>query len=299
MTLQFAGTAVDLRIGSLVVRVQADEPALRRELETLYADFPDTVCAGGFADFHVRLGRAAGLRRWLWPQVVFDHDDFQPFRSLPADQALLLFEGGLNWTIAENANFFLVIHAAAVERDGRAAIFPAASGAGKSTLCAALISRGWRLLSDELALISLENGAVSALPRPVSLKNEAIDAIREFAPGSVFSASIPGTEKGTVAFLKPPTESVERMGELATPAWVIVPRYVRHARPLLSPRGKAETFMALYDNAYNYYLFGRAGFDRLAGLVDRCDCYDFVYSELADAVETFAMLAADRAPGGR
>jgi HprK-related kinase A len=295
MALQFAGIVRDIRMGSLTVRVHAELPALRRALESLYADFPNAAGDSGFADFHVRLDRVAGLRRWLRPRVVFAHDSVQPFRSMRSDEALLLFEGGLNWTIAENANFFLVIHAAAVERDGRAAIFPAPSGAGKSTLCAALISRGWRLMSDELTLISLEDGMVSALARPVSLKNEAIDAIRKFSPESVFSAPIPNTEKGTVAFLKPPAESVARMSEPAVPAWIVIPRYARHARALLAPRGKAETFMALYDNACNYYLFGRAGFERLAGLVDRCDCYDFVYSDLADAVETFASLAAVRA----
>jgi HprK-related kinase A len=296
MARLFSAGVRDIRMGSLTIRVQAGLPALRDALEMLYADFPNAPSdTGGFADFHVRLARVAGLRRWLLPCVAFDHDCFEPFRSMRADQALLLFEGGLNWTIAENANFFLVIHAAAVERDGRAAILPAPSGAGKSTLCAALISRGWRLMSDELALIALDDGMVSALARPVSLKNEAIDAIREFAPDNVFSAPISNTEKGTVAFLKPPAESVARMSEPAVPAWIVVPRYLRHARPLLSPRGRAETFMALYDNVYNQYLFGRAGFEVLAGLVDRCDCYDFVYSELADAVETFASLAAVRA----
>jgi predicted ATPase len=29
-------------------------------------------------------------------------------------------------------------------------ILPAPPGSGKSTLCAALVTRGWRLLSDEL-----------------------------------------------------------------------------------------------------------------------------------------------------
>ena len=295
MTRLFSAGVRDIRMGSLTIRVQAGLPALRDALETLYADFPNAPSdAGGFADFHVRLARVAGLRRWLLPRVAFDHDRFEPFRSMRVNEALLLFEGGLNWTIAENANFFMVIHAAAVERDGRAAIFPAPSGAGKSTLCAALITHGWRLMSDELALIALEDGMISALARPVSLKNEAIDAIREFAPDSVFSAPIPNTEKGTVALLKPPAESVARMSEPAAPAWIVVPRYVRQSRPLLSPRGKAETFMALHDNAYNQYLFGRAGFEVLADLVDRCDCYDFVYSDLADAVETFASLAAGR-----
>jgi len=150
------------------------------------------------------------------------------------------------------------------------------------------------LLSDELALVSPGDGTIAALARPISLKNEAIAAVRTLALESEFSAPILNTEKGTVSFMKPPAASVKRMNEPALPAWIVVPRYLPHAKPLLTPRGKAETFMALYNNAYNYHLFGRAGFELLASLVDRCDCYDFVYSELEDAVEVFGSLAKGR-----
>jgi HprK-related kinase A len=297
MSLQFSGPARDIRIGPFRVRVRTPVPALRSELETLYADFPNTDPCGGFADFHVTLGRVARLQSWLRPRVVFEHDGIEPFRSMRADEALLLFEGGLNWTIAENANFFLVIHAAAIERDNRVAILPAPSGAGKSTLCAALVSHGWRLMSDELTLISLDDGMVTALARPISLKNEAIEAIAAIAPGSVFSTPILNTEKGTVAFLKPPAASVGRMSEPAPPAWIVEPRYTPQAGPRLARRGKADTFMALYDNTYNYHLFGQAGFEALAGLVDRCDCYSFAYSRLDDAVEAFTTLSTNSAEG--
>lgn len=291
MPLQFAGATRDIRMGPFTIRVSAALPALRRQLEDLYADFPDSESNGSFADFHVQLAPAGGLRRLLWPRVVFKHDATEHFRTMRLQDALLLFEGGLNYTIAENSNFFLTIHAAAIERGGRVAILLGASGAGKSTLTAALISRGWRLLSDELTLVSLTDGKIAALARPVGLKNEAIDAIRQFAPLSEFSMPIPDTEKGTVAFLKPPAASVARMSEVAEPGWIIVPRYARHAGQRLTPRGKVHTFTALYDNVCNMHRLGRAGFEALASIIDRCDCYDFVYSKFDDAVAAFAELA--------
>ena len=281
-------------MGPFTFRVCATLPSLRRQLEVLYADFPNGDGSGGFADFHVRLALATGLRRWLWPRVVFEHDGTEHFRTMRVQEALLLFEGGLNYTIAENSNFFLTMHAAAIEQGGRVAILPGHSGAGKSTLTAALISRGWRLLSDELTLISLTDGKIAALARPVGLKNEGIDAIRQFAPQSEFSRPIQDTEKGTVAFIKPPAASVARMSELAEPGWIVVPRYARHAGPRLSPRGKVHTFTALYDSACNIHLLGQAGFEALTSVVDRCDCYDFVYSEFDDAVAAFAELVARR-----
>ena len=65
---------------------------------------------------------------------------------------------------------YLIIHAAVVERNGFALLLPAPPGSGKSTLCAGLIHHGWRLLSDELALIDPETATLQAIPRPVSLK---------------------------------------------------------------------------------------------------------------------------------
>jgi HprK-related kinase A len=289
----FAPPGRYIGIGPFVVLLRSEVPQADRAIANLYGDFPTWPAdAEIFADFHVALERPRGLRRWLRPQVRFTYDRERSFTPLKLGHALLMFEGGLNWTIAENANFFLVLHAASVERNGRTAVMPAPSGSGKSTLCAALVSRGWRLISDETTLISLVDGTISAVARPISLKNEAIAAVARFVPDGVLSERYPGTEKGTVAFLKPPVESVRRVGEPAVPAWVILPKYERRARSAFTERGKADTFMTITESAYNLSLFGREGFETLANLVDRCACYDFVFSDLAAAVDSFDALAA-------
>lgn len=48
----------------------------------------------------------------------------------------------------------LVLHGSAVARDGRAVGFIGDSGWGKSTLAAALVERGWRLLTDDLLVVA-------------------------------------------------------------------------------------------------------------------------------------------------
>ena len=81
-----------------------------------------------------------------------------------------MLEAGLNWCIGNLAHQYLVIHSATLERGGRALLMPAPPGSGKSTLCAALITRGWRLLSDEFALVDPATGLLVPVPRPVALK---------------------------------------------------------------------------------------------------------------------------------
>jgi HprK-related kinase A len=206
---------------------------------------------------------------------------------LPVGHAFPLLEWTLNWCITSHDFEHLVLHAAVVERGGRVAILPAPPGSGKSTLCAALIHRGWRLLSDELALISLVDGRLSALARPVSLKNHSIALMRSFAPDAVFSAETHDTSKGTVAHMRVPREQVRRMDETAAPAWVVFPRWVSGAAPQLVERPKADALMELGRNAFNYATLGKPGFDALCGLVTASRCFDFSYGQLDDAIEVF------------
>jgi HPr serine kinase-like protein len=51
----------------------------------------------------------------------------------------------------------IVLHASAVEVNGKAVAFCGASGAGKSTLAAALAQRGYRLITDDVCAIGLSD----------------------------------------------------------------------------------------------------------------------------------------------
>jgi HprK-related kinase A len=198
----------------------------------------------------------------------------------------------MNWCISAHCHQYLVIHAAVIERNGRALLLPAPPGYGKSTLCAGLVNRGWRLLSDELTLLDPASGTVLPLARPVSLKNASIDVIRRFAPRAVLSATVHDTLKGSVAHMKPPGDAVERFLEPARPAWIVLPRYTAGAPSTLRALSRGRAFMQLVDNAFNYQVHGRDGFELLASTVEGCECYEFTYSDLEDAARTFAERAA-------
>jgi HprK-related kinase A len=288
---RLAGPGLRLRTGPVVSRIQSRLGAVADGIALHYAEHPIGDPAG-FADFHVGLAPPRGLRRWLQPQVLFQFDGAPPFHPLPADQAFPILEWGLNWCVSSHCHQYLILHAAVLERCGGALILPAPPGSGKSTLCAGLVSRGWRLLSDELTLIDPATGSIQPLPRPVSLKNAAIEVIRRFAPRAVLGPTVRDTLKGSVAHLKPPLESVRRAAEPAPPRWIVFPRYQAGAPARLKPLAKGRAFMQLADGAFNYDLHGRRGFEVLAQMVEACACYEFVYGELEEAVKTYEKLAA-------
>lgn len=278
-----------LRIEPYTVSVRSSIRHVATDLASLYAEYP-LAQAHAFVDFHIRLARPRGVRRWLRPQVNFLFDEQQPFDPLPLDQAFAFFEWGFNWAIHGHLHQHLILHAATLERDGHGLVMPGEPGAGKSTLCAGLVQRGWRLFSDELAQIDPISGQLIPMVRPVSLKNESIEVIRRFAPDAVFGTRVEDTNKGAVAHLRPPADSVRRACEPAAPGWLVFPAYEADAAATLTPLSKGQAFMRAADNAFNYSLLGEQGFHALGDFVDACDCYEFRYGDLEQAAALFAGL---------
>lgn len=288
---QLAGEGIWIRTGPFSLKVQSKLPLVAESLLELYGQFEVRDAQLAFADFHVQINSPNMLRRWFRPQVNFSFDGEKPFKPLPLDQAYPMLEWGLNWCISMNAHQYLIIHAGVVEKNGMAVILPAPPGSGKSTLTAGLILSGWRLLSDELTLIDRKTGMIHPLPRPVSLKNESISLIREFSSEAFINRASEDTTKGTVAHLRPPKESVRRQHEAARPGWVIFPKWVASGPTFLSARSKAQTFMFLAQNAFNYSQLGADGFRVGIRLVEQSNCYYFQYTKLDAAIAQFNQLA--------
>ena len=280
-----------IRTGPFNFRIISSIPSVADGLKLLYADY---LLADGpeFVDFTVTLAQSGGLRRYWRPQVKFTYDGERPFAPLPIGHTFPLLEWAMNWCISTQAHQYLTLHAAVMEREGCAVIMPAPPGSGKSTLCAGLVSRGWRLLSDELTLISLADGLVAPLGRPISLKNQSLEVIEKFVPGAVFSQVTHDTTKGSVSHMKAPAADVARLADRARPRWVVFPKYVPDARAELTARSKANSMLELARNSFNYTLLGLTGFELLADVITASDCYDFRYSQLEEAVTVFDRLVA-------
>jgi HprK-related kinase A len=282
-----------LQIGPFSFRVVSPIPSVADGLHALYADYP-VLGEDHFVDYTVNITSGTGWRRWIRRQAIFKFDGSEAFIPLPEAHAFPLLEWSMNWCIAIHAHQYLMLHSAVIEREGFAVIMPAPPGSGKSTLSAGLVHRGWRLLSDEVALISLDDATITPFGRPISLKNQSIDIIRAFAPGSVFSRVVHDTAKGSVSLLKVPSEQLKRINESAKPRWVVFPKYVSGSAPRLVTRSKANSMLELGRNSFNYMVLGRTGFEVLSKVIDVSDCYDFQYSQLDDAVAVFDDLVARR-----
>jgi HprK-related kinase A len=264
-------------------------PQIQAAVTTLYASHE--VEAGGGAHFSVRVDAPGFARRFFRPQAQFTVDHRQPFIPLPASMAAPMLEAGLNWCIGAHAHQFLVIHSATLERNGRAVLMPAPPGSGKSTMCAALVARGWRLLSDEFALVDPATGLLTPVPRPIALKAGSIELISDWARDAYLSPPVVNNEGELVAYMRPPAESVQASPRQCPAGMVVVPQYVAGADTTVTPMTRARAVLHLADNSFNYNLHGRLGFECLAAIADQAPAVTIRYSRLEEGVKAVDRLA--------
>ncbi len=269
----------DVQIGPVGFRIGSAWRAPIAALYALYRDYPKPV---GISDFTVRLEPSRPWRRWLRPSVAIAGDFTLPEAvPLPLRLGLLAAEMGMNLQLALGERRFLLLHAASVERDGRAMILTGESGAGKSTLATLLGAKGWRFMGDEFALIEPATGMAHPFPRPSSLKNESIDAALAMLDPARFGPVLNDTPKGRIRHVVPPADALATMHKAAAPALILFPRYglPEAARPV----PPSEAFVRLTQASTNYVALGERGFAALTGLIEGVPSVAIDYPDMATA----------------
>jgi HprK-related kinase A len=277
-----------VRVGPAAFRIGSVWRKPITQLTELYSDYPTP----DIADFTVRLEATSFARRFIRPSVAINGDYMLPDAApLPLGQALLAAEMGMNLQMALGWRRHLILHASAVEKDGKALIMTGASGSGKSTLSAMLGNKGWRFLGDEFVLIDMLTGDAVPFPRLISLKNEAIGATQAAVLDSRFGPLMTGTPKGDIRHLVPPASAVAAMDRQAKPALLLFPQYgyeptVRDVQP-------EETFMRLTQASTNYVALGEAGFTALTRFIRTIPARSIDYSTGFEAEALVDQLWAD------
>jgi HprK-related kinase A len=297
LATQLSREGLTASVGPFSVRFRSPLPAVADYISSHYGAFPVLDQEG--CHIAIDVEAAGGLRTFIRRQAVFRGDGMAPFFPLPQDKAPALLEWGFNWCIGRRVHHLVVVHSAVVARGNRAALLPAPPESGKSTLCAALVADGWRLCSDEFALVDPQTSSIYPLPRPISLKERSIAIIGGRMPGARFGPEVTDVEGTRTRYLAPPSDSVARSAERVTARWIVVPKYVPDAPTSFEAVTHARMLAHVADSSYNYNALGPAGFNALARLADGSTCHKLTYSNLDEALALFDELAAaaHEAPG--
>ncbi|WP_369812340.1 HprK-related kinase A [Alkalimonas delamerensis] len=260
--------------------VESDIPFVYENIRRLYGSAVSDCLDK--PDYYVSVKKAEGIRSFYRPQARFFADQQEPFQPLQQQQAYAMLEWGMNWCIATHEMQHVIIHAAVLAKDNKAILFPAPPGSGKSTLTTWLAFHGWRLLSDEMALIQPFSRTVLPFVRPICLKNNSITLAKSWFPDATFSTIASDTHKGDVIHLSPPEDSWQQSCTPAEIIGVVFPNFRADQALQVYQLNKTESFMQLAQNAFNYGVIGDDGFSTLCQLIEQVPGFEIFYQDLAE-----------------
>jgi hypothetical protein len=182
----------------------------------------------------------------------------------------------------EQAEGYVSVHAGVVSTRGRAVLFPAAPDAGKTTTVAGLIRAGFSYLSDEVALLGLQDASVHAFPRPLVMDRRSLNALgglRDELPRAYDGFRNHWYHVAPDDLRPSPTEP------LAMPAYIVAPRFRKGMPTALRPMTRAETLFVLGENAFNLQRTGLEGLAILRGLAQRLPGFRLEIGDLSAAID--------------
>ncbi|MCB9852195.1 MAG: hypothetical protein H6819_03795 [Phycisphaerales bacterium] len=243
------------RIGPVRVTLATSEPRVAAAYDALYAPFRINAAEGGTeASFEVRVLRRRSRRTGLSHyHITSDVDDVFTVRKM--SRVLPHVEGAVNLCIARFMPRYLLLHAAAMTRDGVGVIIPGGPGFGKTTLAAALTSRGWRYASDEFAMIDGRDGSIVPYPKALSIKSGSFDVLKSFGLPVDAAPTFDRADKGAIRLLPACAIRPDAIAS-ATPIRLIVfPSLMPDAAPVATPMSQAESVFEMSRRCFNLLRF--------------------------------------------
>ncbi len=244
-------------------------------------------------DYQVAIKSGQGIHRVWHRQARFLCEGHEPFQPLPAQHSYAMLEWGLNYVVAANEFTYAIVHAGILALNDKAIMFPAPPGSGKSTLTLWLAFHGWRLLSDEMALVKPNSLDVVPFVRPICLKNKSIELAKAWFPHAVMSDITRNTHKGDVCHVSPPQHSWQNNRQEATLAAIVFPKYQAGSALEIYQLNQAQAFAELANNAFNMSVLGKLGFDTAFKLVSSLPAFTVQYSNMDELTQFLLELVAD------
>ena len=261
--------------------ISSDLNCVHKNLKTIYGDlvgdYDDSI-----VDYELTIKSTQGLRKFIKPQARFFCDQKEPFKALSHDKAYAFLEWGMNWVIAAHEVQHVIIHSAVLAKGNKAILFPAPPGSGKSTLTAYLAFNGWRLLSDEMALIIPNTTTITPFVRPICLKNQSINIAKDLCLNANFSELAKNTHKGDVIHMSPPKLSWDKRMENAELVAVVFPNFRADINLQIYELNKCQAYMELVKNAFNYSVLRNTAFSTLTKVIDNIKTFEIFHNNLAE-----------------
>ncbi|BDY12403.1 phosphoenolpyruvate carboxykinase (ATP) [Hydrogenimonas cancrithermarum] len=211
-------------------------------------------------------------------QILFNGERIAaPVReeSLP-----LLLQENMIIAYYQSKPYLMAMHAGAVKYGRHSLVFPALSGSGKTTLTAALVSEGFDLYSDEIALLGYD-GKLKPIPFCMNIKEGSWSVLNERFPKLEKQQAFLRFDGQKVKFLPP--ENLAKEND--TVSMVIFPKYEKNSECKLERLSSCETLKRIKDAGYQLEKpLSEENFESILSHLLSRPAYSLSYGSLEEAV---------------
>ena len=184
----------------------------------------------------------------------------------------------LSWEYPET-EFLAYFHAAAVSRDGRSVLLPAACGTGKSTLTAFLAAHDFAYIGDDSIAMARSDGSLRPLPTCLSLKSGSWPVLASLYPEL---PNLPQVfcHRRIARYVKP--RNMRQAGR--APSVILFSSYAQSAGVEFRALAPLETMTRLIDAGTDFHRpASSAALAEFLQFVELTPAYELVYSNLPGA----------------
>ncbi len=154
------------------------------------------VAAPGTVDVVIDIAPHGDQWQLLFNGVALD-------RPVSRDRIFPYLQGWLRVFAYQGIDSLLTLHGAVLTRQGSGLLLPGVSGAGKSTLALTLLTQGYRLLSDEVAVIAAADRQALPVPMGAAVKSGSRPVLEPLYPELRTAAEFTRWDGQRVRYLPP------------------------------------------------------------------------------------------------
>ena len=177
--------------------------------------------------------------------------------------------------------YLITIHSGALSYKSKTLLLIGVSGSGKSTLCSYLMKNGFKLFSDELSLISLEEKLIP-LPLGLSIKEGSWKVLEdlEFDLKNLYSHKRFDNQKVKIVT----SDNYAQENLSLKNGTIIFPKYIANSQTTFKEIDIIETLQKITNSQYDISNPKSSKIvEQWLRVLDSCDYYTLTYSNLKEA----------------
>lgn len=256
--------------------IEAQHPDGCELIEHIFEDVADHATVKAHGRFCIRKTEQTWSLEYIDIDSPNNTDTQTLYRGESRGDLSSILVGETIYHLTDRCDSGIVLHAAAVTRDGITIALPANSGSGKTTLAAWLVSCGWQYLTDELVHIPLGTEQLRGFTRPYNFKRPAYSLIKsEFGLDTDANYALTGSFASLIAHRELAQWSAPP--PLLELTHVVFPRYTAGHEGALTQLSAARAGLSLMECLVNARNLPQHGFDEIGRLVRRIKPMSFEY----------------------